>query len=82
MFVECRSFLSIPLYRLVQFQFEPHVQPPLGVPETLCKGRVLSAVYRLSHAAKSSPYGLALRLMVDPRLAMVDRPVAVARATA
>jgi hypothetical protein len=66
-YVECQSTLSIPLYRLVQFQLEPSVRDLRDVPEILRQGRVLSAVYRVSHATKQTPQGFALRLMVDPR---------------
>ena len=66
-YVECQSTLSIPLYRLVHFQLEPSVRDLQDVPETLRQGRVLSAVYRVSHATKQTPQGFALRLMVDPR---------------
>ena len=80
-FVECQSSLSIPLFRLVQFQFEPHVRPSFELPEALSQGRILSAVYRVTHAARNAPYGLALRLMVNPGLVAVERNPE-ARATA
>jgi hypothetical protein len=66
-YVECQSTLSIPLYRLVHFQLEPSVRDLHEVPETLRQGRVLSAVYRVSHPTKQTPQGFALRLMIDPR---------------
>ena len=66
-FVECQTSLSIPMYRLVQFQLEPTVRQTLDVPESLRQGRVLSAVYRVSHATRQARHGVALRLMVDPR---------------
>jgi hypothetical protein len=52
---------------LVHFQLEPSVRDLHEVPEALRQGRVLSAVYRVSHATKQTPQGFALRLMVDPR---------------
>ena len=78
-YVECQSPVSIPLFRLVQFQLERDVRDAGLVPDTLQQGRVLSAVYRVSPPSASQPMGLALRLMVDPR-----RSVAVeqTRATA
>jgi hypothetical protein len=80
-FVECRSVVSIPLYRLVQFQLERDVREGESVPDTLRQGRIWSAVYRVHAPRPSTPQGLALRLMVDPK-----RRVAVtteaARATA
>ena len=66
-YVECRSPVSIPLFRLVQFQLERDVRATAAVPDTLQQGRMLSAVYRVSPPSASQPQGLALRLMVDPR---------------
>jgi len=70
-YVECASPVSIPLFRLVQFQLERDVRDADAVPDTLQQGRVLSAVYRVSPPSASQPQGLALRLMVDPRRAAV-----------
>lgn len=67
-YVESQSPLSIPLYRLVQFQLERDGRPG-DVPCSLQQGRVLSAVYRMTPPSSSKPQGLALRLMVDPRRA-------------
>jgi len=80
-YVECRTPMSIPLYRLVQFQLEPSLRTTLDLPEVLRRGRVLSAVYRVSHPSKTKPAGFALRLMVEPK----RRPMVTseaARATA
>jgi hypothetical protein len=66
-YVECQSPVSIPLYRLVQFQLERDVRESDALPRSLQHGRVLSAVYRVSPPSPSKPQGLALRLMVDPR---------------
>ena len=66
-YVECQSPVSIPLYRLVQFQLERDVRESDALPGSLRHGRVLSAVYRVSPPSPSKPQGLALRLMVDPR---------------
>ena len=65
-YVECPSPVSIPLFRLVQFQLERDIRHTDALPDTL-QGRVLSAVYRVSPPSPSQPQGLALRLMVDPR---------------
>ena len=46
-FVECQSAVSIPLYRLVQFQLERDVRESDELPESLRQGRILSAVYRI-----------------------------------
>jgi hypothetical protein len=80
-YVECKSPVSIPLFRLVQFQLEREVRESDKVPGTLRQGRVLSAVYRVSPPSSSQPQGLALRLMVDPRRAAAFE-VEPARATA
>jgi hypothetical protein len=67
-YVECQSSVSISMYRLVQFQLEREVRESDAIPESLRRGRVLSAVYRISSAtAAGRPQGLALRLMVDPK---------------
>ena len=67
-YVECQSAVAIPLYRLVQFQLERDVRESDALPESLRRGRVLSAVYRILPATRSgAPQGIALRLMVDPK---------------
>lgn len=68
-YVECSSPVSIPLYRLVQFQLERDARDADALPSALQHGRILSAVYRVSPPSPSKPQGLALRLMVDPRRA-------------
>jgi hypothetical protein len=82
--VESQSPLSIPLYRLVQFQVEPHVRHDKRLPASLRDGRSLSAVYRIEPPAYSGArHALALRLMVDPKRASRDAVVAEkSRATA
>jgi hypothetical protein len=72
-YVECASPVSIPLFRLVQLQLEPDVRQTATLPAALQQGRVLSAVYRVSPPRASQPQGLALRLMVDPRRAVVEQ---------
>jgi len=78
-YLECPTPVSIPLYRLVQVQIERSGTSPQAVPPALTRGRVLSAVYRVSPASMSKRQGLALRLMVDPRTISAAEP---ARATA
>lgn len=79
-YVECYSPVSIPLYRLVQFQLERDAPDAGLLPTALQRAcRVLSAVYRVSPPSSSKPQGLALRLMVDPRRAVA---VEQTRATA
>jgi hypothetical protein len=82
-YVECQSAVSIPMFRLVQFQLERDVREGDDLPMVLKTGRVLSAVYRVSPGSTSGrPQGLALRLMVDPRKRMTDVPAEADRATA
>jgi len=67
-YVECLSIVSIPLYRLVQFQLERETREADALPETFRQSRILSAVYRVSPPnPRGKPQGLALRLMVDPK---------------
>ena len=80
-YVECESPVSIPLFRLVQFQLERDGREADMLPGALQHGRVLSAVYRVSPPSGSQRQGLALRLMVDPRRNTVA-DVESARATA
>ena len=82
-YVECHSAVSIPMFRLVQFQLERDVRDGDDLPMVLKSGRVLSAVYRVSPGSTSGrPQCLALRLMVDPRKRMADVPAEADRATA
>jgi hypothetical protein len=89
-YVECQSPVSIPLFRLVQFQLERDAREATGLPTPLRSSRILSAVYRVSPGSTSGrPQCLALRLMVEPRsraaAAQSERPVqasAADRATA
>jgi hypothetical protein len=79
-YVECQSAVSIPLYRLVQFQLERDVRESDALPDALRHGSILSAVYRVSQpSAQGARQGLALRLMIDPKRRM---PVEQTRATA
>jgi hypothetical protein len=66
-YVECQSPVSIPLYRLVQFQLEREVRESDALPASLQQGRILTAVYRVTPPSASRLQGLALRLMIDPR---------------
>jgi hypothetical protein len=79
-FIECQTSWPIPLYRLVQFQVEPTAGRWHDLPESLRQGRILSAVYRVSHDTTTGRRGIALRLIVDPG-ARVAEPI-VAGATA
>ena len=66
-YVECRSPVTIPLYRLVHFQLEREVRNLDVLPEALRQGRILSAIYRVTPARPSGTLqGFALRLMVAP----------------
>jgi hypothetical protein len=83
-YVECESAVSIPLFRLVQFQLERDVRDSDRLPDSLRQGRVLSAVYRVSPPTPTgNPQGFALRLMVDPRRRqLTEAPMTENRATA
>ena len=80
-FVECHSALPISLYRLVQFQLEPGVRETGELPDALRQGKIVAAVYRVARPTSAAKFGLALRLMVEPRRAMQTVPDAT-RATA
>ena len=81
-FVECDRPASIPLYRLVHFQVESPARGGKDIPESLQRGKVLSAVYRVGPymSATGTPQGYALRLMVEPKRSTAERcePLAVA----
>ncbi len=80
-FVECQAGVTIPMFRLVQFQLERDARD-VSLPTALRQGRVLSAVYRIQQASgPSGRQGFALRLMVDPRRA-VAQEITETRATA
>jgi hypothetical protein len=80
-YVECYSTVSIPLYRLVQFQLEREARTTQPLPLPLRQGRVLSAVYRVTPVRSAAGrQGLALRLMVDPKRRAAD--ITDARVTA
>jgi len=82
-YVECHSPVSIPLYRLVQFQLERDVRDAEGLPQSLRHGRALSALYRVTPPASSGlGQGLALRLMFDPRRQAIAPAITQTRATA
>jgi len=82
-YVECRSIVSIPLFRLVQFQLEAEARDGDHVPDSLRQGRILSAVYRVSPPKPSGVLqGFALRLMVDPRRRTHAPQIDESRATA
>ncbi len=78
-YVESHSVVSIPLYRLVQFQFERDALDSDGVPAPLRHGgRILSAVYRVSPPTRGDGrQGFALRLMVDPKRQVFPRHTAL-----
>ena len=80
-FVECQTSCSIPMYRIVQFQLERDASDSEPIPESLRRGRILSAVYRVTTASPASGrQGFALRLMVDPKRRPAE--IGAARATA
>jgi hypothetical protein len=66
---ECRTGLSVPLYRLVYFQVDRHVRSHPDLPKTLRKQNVLSAVFRVGECSQKTgtPTEYALRLLVEPQ---------------
>ena len=81
-FVECDRPASIPLYRLVHFQIETPGRGGQEIPEALRRGKVLSAIYRVGPytSATGTPQGYALRLLVEPKRAVIAQghPLAMA----
>jgi hypothetical protein len=69
--IECRTGLSIPLYRLVYFQIDRLARSREDLPATLRRQNVLSAVFRVgpSSEATGTPTEYALRLLVEPHAA-------------
>jgi hypothetical protein len=67
--IECRTGLSIPLYRLVYFQVDRLSRHRAELPATLRKQSMLSAVFRVgpSSEATGTPIEYALRLLVEPQ---------------
>lgn len=67
--IECRTGLSIPLYRLVYFQIDRHARHRADLPDSLRKQSVLSAVFRVgsSNDVTGAPTEYALRLLVEPQ---------------
>jgi hypothetical protein len=68
--------VSIPLFRLVQFQLERDVRDGDRLPASLRQGRLLSAVYRIQQPSRpGGRQGLALRLLVDPKRRVAELPL-------
>ncbi|MGE3507289.1 MAG: hypothetical protein AB7N65_00205 [Vicinamibacterales bacterium] len=81
-YVECTTPVSLPLYRLVQFQIERDVKDNEPLPASLKQGRLMAAVYRVQPPdSRGRGQGLALRLMVEPKRQLADADGRV-RATA
>lgn len=66
---ECRTGLTVPMYRLVYFQVDRHLRNHPDLPAPLRKQNVLSAVFRVGEASErtGTPTEYALRLLVDPK---------------
>ena len=73
--IECRTGLSIPLYRLVYFQVDRLARHRAELPAPLRKQNVLSAVFRVgaSSEATGTPTEYGLRLLVEPQVAAAQR---------
>ena len=69
--IECRTGLSIPMYRLVYFQIDRLSRHHADLAPSLRKQNVLSAVFRVgpSNETTGTPTEYGLRLMVEPRAA-------------
>ena len=78
-YIECQTPVNLPLYRIVHVQIERDATASNALPTALLRGRVLSAVYRISPPSMSKRQGIALRLMIDPRTLAASEQ---ARATA
>ncbi len=67
-YVECQTPVSLPLYRLVQFQLEKDINDGQDLPASLKQGRLTAAIYRVQPPdARGRGQGLALRLMIEPK---------------
>lgn len=67
-YVECQTPVSLPLYRLVQFQLEREIKNSEELPTSLKQGRLTAAVYRVQPPdSRGRGQGFALRLMVEPK---------------
>lgn len=66
---ECRTALTVPLYRLVYFQVERHLRNHPDLPTPLRKQNVLSAVFRVGQTSEKTgtPTEYGLRLLVEPQ---------------
>ena len=67
--IECRTGLSIPIYRLVYFQVDRLSRHRAELPPSLRKQNVLSAVFRVGPSSEvtGTPTEYALRLLVEPQ---------------
>ena len=73
---DCRTGLSVLLYRLVYFQVDKHARSRPDLPASLRKPNVLSAVFRVGASSEKTgtPTDYALRLLVEPRAATSSTP--------
>ena len=76
--IECRTGLSIPMYRLVYFQVDRLSRHHADLSAHLRKQNVLSAVFRVgpSNETTGTPTEYGLRLLVEPRVPAVQVPQA------
>jgi hypothetical protein len=66
---ECRTGLTVPLYRLVYLQIDRHARNRPDLPAPLRKQNVLSAVFRVGACSEKTgtPTEYAVRLLVEPQ---------------
>ena len=78
--IECRTGLSIPMYRLVYFQVDRLSRHHADLSSNLKKQNVLSAVFRVgpSNEVTGTPTEYGLRLLVEPRLTANQMPAPTA----
>jgi hypothetical protein len=66
---DCRSSLTLPLYRLVYFQVDRAARNRADLPDILKKQTVLAAVFRVGPTSQvtGAPTEYALRLLIEPK---------------
>jgi hypothetical protein len=74
--IECRTGVSIPLYRLVYFQVDRLSRHHADLSPSLRKQNVLSAVFRVgpSNETTGTPTEYGLRLLVEPPVPVSQAP--------
>lgn len=73
---ECRTGLTVPLYRLVYLQIDRQARNRPDLPAPLRKQNVLSAIFRVGACSEKTgtPTEYAVRLLVEPQAAAAGAP--------